>query len=316
MKHFLTLDDMTPSQLQQLLSRAIELKAMQQRGELYRPFIGKTQVLIFTKASTRTRVSFETGFGQFGGTTIFLAPDHSQLGRGEPAADTARVLSRMADIVVIRTAEHNQLLDFANHATIPVVNALTDDFHPCQLLADIMTYEEHRGSIRGRRVTWIGDGNNMCHSWMNAARLFDFELSIATPAGYAPKPALTQRDPGRFIFSQDPDQAILNSDLVVTDTWASMGQEEEKARRQLAFSHFKVTKARMSKAKPEALFMHCLPAYRGFEVDAAVIDGPQSVVWDEAGNRLHAQKALLEYLLDGFIGLSENSLPEPLSESP
>jgi len=297
MKHFLTLDDLTPHQLRQLLDRAVALKTRQQQGELYRPFVGKTQVLIFTKASTRTRVSFETGFGQFGGTTIFLAPDHSQLGRGEPVADTARVLSRMADIVVIRTAEHKQLLDFAEHASVPVINALTDDYHPCQLLADIMTYEEHRGSIQGRRVAWIGDGNNMCHSWMNAARLFNFELAIATPAGYKPNPALAQRDPERFSITADPDQAIAGSDLIVTDTWASMGQEEEKEQRQLAFTGFKVTAVRMRKANPDALFRHCLPAYRGYEVDAEVIDGPQSVVWDEAGNRLHAQKALLELLL-------------------
>jgi len=297
MKHFLTLDDLGSSQLRKLLERAIELKSMQQSADLYRPFVGKTQVMIFTKASTRTRVSFETGFGQLGGTTIFLAPDHSQLGRGEPVADTARVLSRMADIAVIRTTAHSQLLEFARYATIPVINALTDDFHPCQLLADIMTFEEHRGAIQGRRIAWIGDGNNMCHSWMNAARLFDFQLAIATPAGFVPNPLLVQRDPARFELSQDPNRAILDSDLVVTDTWASMGQEQEKEQRQLAFANFKVTHKRMRKAKPNALFMHCLPAYRGYEVDSEVIDGDQSVVWDEAENRLHAQKALLEHLL-------------------
>jgi len=298
MKHFLSLDSLTPSRLRQLLTRANELKAMLQRGQQYRPFVGKTQVMIFTKASTRTRVSFEAGFGQFGGTSIFLAPDQSQLGRGEPVVDTARVLSSMADIIVIRTTEHSQLLEFADSATIPVINALTDDFHPCQLLADIMTYEEHRGGIQGRRVSWIGDGNNMCQSWMNAARLFDFQLAIATPAGYEPDAKLINLDSDRFQLGNDPDQAVAGSDLVVTDTWASMGQEQEKAQRELAFANFKVTTERLYLANKNALFMHCLPAYRGVEVDAAVIDGAQSVVWDEAENRLHAQKALLEYLLD------------------
>jgi len=204
----------------------------------------------------------------------------------------------MADIAVIRTAAHNQLQDFASHASIPVINALTDNFHPCQLLADIMTFEEHRGSIQGRRITWIGDGNNMCHSWMNAARLFDFHLVVATPDGFEPDPVLVQRDPAHFELTKDPDQACIDCDLVVTDTWSSMGQEQEKEQRQRAFTNFRVTRKRMDMASKQALFMHCLPAYRGYEVDADVIDGDQSVVWDEAENRLHAQKALLEFLLD------------------
>ncbi len=296
-RHFLALPDLSPHELDALLRRAIELKAALRRGELYEPFRGKTIALIFEKSSTRTRVSFQVGIAQLGGTSLFLSPRDTHLGRGEPIEDTARVLSRMVDAVVIRTHAQAVIENFAAHATVPVINALTDMYHPCQLLADLQTYVEHRGALRDRTFAWIGDGNNVCHSWIDAARLMDFRLRIAVPAGYEPARALLDAAGKRTMLTHDPKVAARDADLIVTDVWASMGQEAEKARRARDFSGFLVDTALMRLAKRDALFMHCLPAYRGSEVSAEVIDGPQSVVWDEAENRLHSQKALLELLL-------------------
>jgi ornithine carbamoyltransferase len=258
---------------------------------------GKTMAMIFEKSSTRTRVSFQVGMAQLGGTSLFLSPRDTHLDRGEPVEDTARVMSRMVDIVVIRANSHAMVERFAAHSQVPVVNALTDLDHPCQLLADIQTWIEKRGDIAGKKVAWIGDGNNVCHSWISAARLLGFRLDIATPKGYEPKAAIVAASGDRITLYHDPKQAARGADIVVTDTWASMGQEHEKAERIKAFAGFMVDGALMKLANKDAVFMHCLPAYRGMEVAAEVIDGPQSVVWDEAENRLHAQKALLEFLL-------------------
>lgn len=298
-RHFLTLLDLTPTELRALIRRSIELKAKQRAGEVYTPLKNKVLGMVFEKSSTRTRVSFETAMAQFGGHAIFLSPRDTQLGRGEPVEDTARVLSRMVDAIMIRTYEHEKIELFAAHSRVPVINALTDMFHPCQLLADMQTFQEHRGDIRGRTVAWIGDGNNMCHSYINAARQFDFQLRIACPAGYEPDKSIVAAATGHVMLMSDPLEAARGADLVVTDVWASMGQEEEQAQRTRAFTPYQVTAEVMAAAKPEAIFMHCLPAHRGEEVAAEVIDGPQSVVWDEAENRLHSQKALLELLLVG-----------------
>jgi len=296
-RHLLSLLDLTAEEAWALIIRATELKAMLRRGEDYRPLRHRTLAMIFEKSSTRTRVSFEVGMVQFGGHALFLSPRDTQLGRGEPIEDSARVLSRMVDAVMIRTYSQETVERFAAHSTVPVINGLTDRLHPCQLLADIQTFHEHRGEIQGRRVAWIGDGNNMCQSYMEAARLFDFELRIACPKGFEPDGDLLAADPGRFAVLEDPLQAAEGADLVSTDVWASMGQEQEQSERRAVFAPFQVTDAVMSRAAPHALFMHCLPAHRGEEVAATVLDGPQSVVWDEAENRLHAQKALLEFLL-------------------
>jgi ornithine carbamoyltransferase len=296
-RHFLTLTDFTPEELNGLIDRAIELKAMQKRGEIYEPLKNKVLGMVFEKSSTRTRVSFEAGMIQFGGQAIFLSPRDTQLGRGEPIEDSARVLSRMVDAVMIRTFEHEKIELFAKHSQVPVINALTDMYHPCQLLADIQTYVEHRGSIKGKTVAWIGDGNNMCHSYINAALQFGFTLNIATPAGYEADAGLIAAAGDAVMVTSDPRAAAENADLIVTDVWASMGQEEEQKAREAAFADYQVNEALMKLAKSDALFMHCLPAHREEEVSGAVIDGPQSVVWDEAENRLHAQKALLEFLL-------------------
>ncbi len=296
-RHFLTLLDLSPDELQGLIRRAIELKTKQHAGELYQPLRGKVLGMVFEKSSTRTRVSFEAGMSQLGGDAIFLSPRDTQLGRGEPIEDTARVLSRMVDIIMIRTYEHEKLERFAAHSRVPVINALTDRCHPCQLLADIQTYIEHRGAIRGKTVAWIGDGNNMCNSYMGAAKQFDFKLNIAAPKGYEPAADVVACAAGHVEVSSDPAAAAHGADLIVTDVWASMGQEEEQAARAQAFAAFQVDAKLMRLAAKDALFMHCLPAHRGEEVSAEVIDGPQSVVWDEAENRLHAQKALMELLL-------------------
>jgi ornithine carbamoyltransferase len=297
MKHFLTLKDLTPAELKLLINRAIELKKLHKHGEIYQPLTGKVLAMIFEKSSTRTRVSFESAMVQFGGGSIFLSPDDTQLGRGEPVEDSARVISSMVDAVMIRTFEHSKVETFAKYSSVPVINALTDEFHPCQLLADMQTYQEHRGSIEGKKVVWIGDGNNMCHSYINAAQQFGFELHIATPKGYEPNQGIVDAADATIQLFNDPIAAAEGADLVVTDVWASMGQEEEQRKRELAFADFQVNSAIMAVAAKDALFMHCLPAHRGEEVSAEVIDGAQSVVWDEAENRLHAQKALLEFLL-------------------
>lgn len=296
MRHFLTLKDLSPAELTQLIKRASDLKAMHKAGEIYQPLKNKVLAMIFEKSSTRTRVSFESAMVQFGGGSIFLSPDDTQLGRGEPIEDSARVISSMVDAVMIRTFEHSKVETFARYSSVPVINALTDDYHPCQLLADMQTYQEHRGDIRGKTVVWIGDGNNMCHSYINAAQQFGFKLNIATPEGYEPKAAIIHAADAQINLFNDPLEAAEQANLVVTDVWASMGQEEEQRKRELAFAAFQVDKKVMQQAAKDALFMHCLPAHRGEEVSAEVIDGQQSVVWDEAENRLHAQKALLEFL--------------------
>ncbi len=296
-RHFLTLLDLSTEELEQLLQRAIELKQMRRDGTLHEPLKNRVLGMIFEKSSTRTRVSFEAGMAQFGGSAIFLSSRDTQLGRGEPIEDSARVLSSMVDAVMIRTFAHENVERFANYSSVPVINALTDDYHPCQLLADMQTYLEQRGSIRGKTVAWIGDGNNMCHSYMNAAIRFGFHLNIATPDGYEPKAEVVEATRSNITLMREPVEAVTAADLVVTDVWASMGQEEESSTRNTLFQNYQVNTALMSHANPDALFMHCLPAHRGEEVSAEVIDGPQSVVWEEAENRLHAQKALLEFLL-------------------
>ncbi len=296
-RHLLSLLDFSPQELRGLIKRAGELKEMQRAGELFEPLKNRTLGMIFEKSSTRTRVSFEAGMTQLGGHAIFLSPRDTQLGRGEPIEDSARVLSRMVDCVMIRTFAQETLELFAAHSRVPVINALTDRFHPCQLLADMQTYFEHRGDIAGRKVAWIGDGNNMCHSYINAARQFGFELNIACPQGYEPDADILEPASDRCQIVSDPMAAAEGADLVVTDVWASMGQEEEQMRRKAAFTEYQVTARLMAQAAPDALFMHCLPAHRGEEVAAEVIDRPDSVVWEEAENRLHSQKALLEMLL-------------------
>jgi len=296
-KHFLTLLDLSAVELQQLVRRAIELKAFNRAGSIHEPFKHKVLAMVFEKSSTRTRMSFEVGMAQLGGHAIFLSPRDTQLGRGEAIEDTARVLSRMADVIMIRTFEHEKIERFAEYSSVPVINALTDLYHPCQLLADMQTYHEQRGDISGKTVAWIGDGNNMCHSYINAARQFGFTLKIACPEDYLPDADILAAA-GRYAVLADTALAATDgANLVVTDVWASMGQEEEQARREKAFAAYQVDANLMQAAASDALFMHCLPAHRGEEVAADVIDGPQSVVWDEAENRLHAQKALLEILL-------------------
>ncbi len=295
-RHFLTLQDFSQAELQQLLVRAIELK----KGERFQPSAKtqhKTLGLIFEKASTRTRVAFEVAMNQLGGNSIFLSSNDTQLGRGEPIEDTARVLSRMVDIVAIRTFSHETLTRFSQAASIPTINALSDDFHPCQLLADIQTFIEKCGDIKGKQVAWIGDGNNMCHSYINAARQFEFTLRIASPENYTPNQALLSQNKPWVELVKTPEDAAKNANLIVTDVWASMGQEGEQKKRQQQFFAYQVTQNLLDLAAPDVLFMHCLPAHRGEEVSAAVMDDPRSAIWDEAENRLHAQKALLEFLL-------------------
>ena len=294
-KHFLTLLDFPPSDVLAVVDRASALK--KNPGDTNSQ-ARKTLGLIFEKASTRTRVAFEVAITQMGGSSLFLTTDDSQIGRGEPIADTARVLSRLVDCLAIRTFSHSTLEQFAEYSQVPVINALSDDFHPCQLLADMQTFIEHRGSIVGKRVAWVGDGNNMCQSYINAAKVFDFELHIATPTGFEPKTDLVAANSDRVALTKDPKEAVANVDLVVTDVWTSMGQEGAQAERVKAFADFEVTKELMAIANSDALFMHCLPAHRGEEVSTAVLDAPDSIVWEEAENRLHTQKALLEYLLN------------------
>ncbi|HEB94694.1 MAG TPA: ornithine carbamoyltransferase [Gammaproteobacteria bacterium] len=296
-RHFLTLNDLSRNELRALIRRAIELKQMHHNGEIHQPLKNKVLGMVFEKSSTRTRVSFEAGMAQFGGHAVFLSPRDTQLGRGEPIEDSARVMSRMLDVIMIRTFEHEKIERFAEYSTVPVINALTDRFHPCQLLADMQTWVEHRGDITGKTVAWIGDGNNMCHSYINAARQFDFQLRIAAPEGYLPATGVLAQAGDHVRLCATPIEAATGADLVVTDVWSSMGQEEEQLAREQAFAGYQVNRELMAQAGADALFMHCLPAHRGEEVTADVIDGPQSVVWDEAGNRLHSQKALLEHLL-------------------
>jgi ornithine carbamoyltransferase len=296
-RHFISLLDLSPEELRALLDRADEMKAETRSGKTTSGMQGKTLALLFDKSSTRTRVSFETGMNQMGGSTLFLSPADAQIGRGEPIEDTARVISRMVDIVAIRTGLHGNIIRFADYSAVPVINALTDFNHPCQLLADMMTVREKLGRTENIKVAYIGDGNNMCHSWMIAARQFGFNISIAAPQGYEPEAELLKACEDRVTLTNSPAKAINGVDVVVTDTWISMGQEEEKQRRKQAFEGYTVDAALMKKAAKDAIFLHCLPAYRGYEVSEEVLEGPQSVVWDEAENRLHAQKALVEFLL-------------------
>ena len=294
-RHFTSLLDLSSSELRQLIHRAIELK--NNRDVNYQPLKGKVLAMIFEKSSTRTRVSFEAGMAQLGGSALFLSPRDTQLGRGEPLEDSAKVISSMVDCIMLRTNSHDTVTTFAQHSRVPVINGLTDLKHPCQLLADMQTYFEQRGDIAGKTVTWIGDGNNMCHSYINAARQFDFKLNIACPVDYHPLANIVEPAGDRIRFFDDPVSAATDADLVVTDVWASMGQEDEQKKREIAFRDFQVNAKVMAAAKADALFMHCLPAHRGEEVTSDVIDGPQSVVFAEAENRLHAQKALLEFLI-------------------
>jgi len=296
-RHFLTLRDFNSNELNRLIHRAIELKTAWKNGERdYHPLKKQTLAMIFEKSSTRTRVSFETGMTQLGGHGMFLSSNDTQLGRGEPIKDSARVISSMVDMIMIRTFEHDIVETFAKYSSVPVINALTDAYHPCQLLADMMTYQEHRGDIKGKTVSYIGDGNNMCQSWMNAALQFDFKLNIACPEGYDPDTKLLEELKDRVTLIRDVRVAAEGASLITTDVWASMGQEEEQKIREKAFANFQVNAEVMALAEEDAVFMHCLPAHREEEVTTEVLEGKQSVVWDEAENRLHAQKALLEAL--------------------
>lgn len=298
-QHFLTLQDLSPQALDTLIDRAIELKAAHRAGEPSPQFPGSVMAMIFAKSSTRTRVSFESGMAQMGGHAMFLSPGDTQLGRGEPIEDSARVISSMVDIVMIRTFGHDIVERFAAHSSVPVINALTDDFHPCQLLADMQTYREHRGAIQGKTVCWLGDGNNMCHSYINAARQFDFQLHIACPKGFEPRADLVSANSDRVKVVHDARDAVEGASLLVTDVWASMGQEEEQARRAAAMAPFQLNASLLSAAAPDALYMHCLPAHRGEEISGELMDAADTIIWDEAENRLHAQKALVERLLLG-----------------
>lgn len=296
-RHFLTLTDFSKTELENLVQRAIELKAMHKNGDIYEPLKNRVLAMVFEKSSTRTRISFEAGMAQLGGSSIFLSPRDTQLGRGEPIEDSARVMSRMVDAIMIRTYKHSDIELFAKHSSVPVINALTDDFHPCQLLADVQTYVEHRGSIEGKTVSWIGDGNNMCNSYIRAAIRFNFTLNISTPEGFEPSPALLEEAGDHVKLFATPEEAVAGAHWVATDVWASMGQEEEQEERVAKFQSFQVTRALLDLAADDVVFMHCLPAHRGEEVSHDLLDDPRAVVWDEAENRLHAQKALLEFLL-------------------
>jgi ornithine carbamoyltransferase len=295
-RHFLDLDRFDTATLRDMLNRGVAFK----RGEGERPLAGKALAMIFEKPSTRTRVSFERAIKQLGGDAVVLERDGSQLGRGETVADTARVLSRYVDAIMIRTTSESILLEMAEHATVPVINGLTDKTHPCQLMADVMTFEEHRGPIEGKVVAWSGDGNNMAASWIQAAVRFRFELRLACPELLVPPKAVLDwaaKQGAKILVTHDAEQAVAGADCVVTDTWVSMGDENDSPSRHNLLSPYRVDERLMALAKPEAIFMHCLPAHRGDEVTAAVIDGPQSVVWDEAENRLHAQKGILHWCM-------------------
>jgi ornithine carbamoyltransferase len=295
-RDFITLLDLSSEELAALIRRAAELKVMQREGRLHQPLRGRTLAMIFEQHSTRTRVGFEAGMAQLGGHPIVLTPEATQLSRGEPIEDTARVLSGMVDAVVIRASSHDEVCSLARAATVPVINAMTARFHPCQLLADVLTFEELRGPIAGRTVAFIGDGYNMCNSYINAARRWGFRLKIACPEGYRPDPVLLSQG-NEATLVETAREAAEGADLLVTDVWSSMGHEAETARRQQAFAPFQVDEALLDHAARDVLFMHCLPAHRGEEVSQTVLDDARSVVWQEAGNRLHTQKALLEFLL-------------------
>ncbi len=299
-RDLLTILDLNREEIESLIGRALELKALKARGQNPAPLGGKILAMIFDKPSTRTRVSFEAGIAQLGGTSIYLAPGQTQMSRNEPTADTARVLSRYVDGVVIRTFAQETVEELARHADIPVINGLTDTHHPCQVLSDLMTIKERFGQISGLKVAWIGDGNNMANSWITAAMHLDFALFLACPEGYEPDAALlreAQENRRKIFLGRDPREAVRDVHVINTDVWASMGQEEEAAARRKIFQPYQVNAAMLKLARPEAIVLHCLPAHRGEEISAAVLDGPQSAVWDQAENRLHFQKALLEWLL-------------------
>ena len=296
-KHFLTLDSLNRKELEAIINRALELKAQTKRRKFEATLNNRVLGMIFEKSSTRTRVSFETGMTQLGGHAIYLAPTGSQIGRGEPLKDTARVLSKMVDCIMLRTFEHEKLEEFSSYSDVPVINGLSDSFHPCQLLADLLTYIEARGSIENKNVVWLGDGNNMCHSYMNAARIFNFQLIVSCPKEFVPNSKIFESSKKNTSIEHDPYKAVDGADLIVTDVWASMGKEDEQKDRKEKFMKYQVNSEIMSCAKDNALFMHCLPAHRGEEVTEDVLEGSQSIVWEEAGNRLHSQKALLEFLL-------------------
>ncbi|MCI5991749.1 MAG: ornithine carbamoyltransferase [Sutterella sp.] len=300
LRHFLKLADFSAEELEHMLERALWIKARQKAGNPYEPFHGKVLAMIFEKASTRTRVSFETGFYQMGGNVVNLTSQGSQLGRSESIEDTARVISRMVDLVMIRTFGQDRLVAFAQNSQVPVINGLTNEYHPVQIMTDILTFMEHKGSIRGKRVAWIGDANNMSYSWLEAAKILGFEMTLAIPEGYPIDTSLIPAG-NYYTVTRDPIEAAKGADLVTTDVWTSMGFEKENEKRRHDFASFQVNDAVMAAADPQALFMHCLPAHRGEEVAASVIDGPQSVVWDEAENRLHAQKGIMEYCLLGAV---------------
>ena len=300
-KNFLCLKDCSADELNYLLRRAIKLKSRFKAGEVYRPFEGKVLAMLFEKASTRTRVSFEAGMAQLGGTSIYLNTSESQLKNEETLEDTARAVSRMGDLVMIRTGPHSRLEAFAKESEVPVINGLTNDSHPCQVMGDIMSFIEKRGSIKGAVVTWIGDANNVLYSWLYSASILGFKVHISAPPGYSINPTQVPDNDDCYDFFLSPEEAAEGADLVTTDNWRSCGYDENQAKRQSKSARWQVNETVMKAAKPDALFMHCLPAFRGQEVSSEVIDGPQSVVWDEAENRLHFQKALMEYLLLGRI---------------
>ena len=295
--NFINFDQFSQNDLQGIIDRAILLKKEHQSGLINETLKNKTLAMIFDKSSTRTRVSFEAGMTQLGGQSLFLSEKDIQLGRGEPITDSAIVISSMVDAIMLRLSSHEDIVEFSKHSSKPVINALSDESHPCQILADLMTYQEHRGSIKGKKIAWIGDGCNVCQTYMQAAAIFDFDLSIATPPGYGPSNDFIEKYKTNISYFENPNDACRGADLIVTDVWTSMGQELEIKQRETAFKGFQVDQKLMGRAKDNAIFMHCLPAYRGKEVSAEVIDGEQSVVWSEAENRLHVQKSLLLYLI-------------------
>jgi ornithine carbamoyltransferase len=300
-KHYLQFADFSLDEYAYLIERTKIIKQKFKSYEPYHPLLDRTLVMVFEKNSTRTRLSFEAGMHQLGGAAIYLNTRDSQLGRGEPVEDAAQVMSRMCDIIMIRTFGQEIIERFAANSRVPVVNGLTNEYHPCQVFADVFTYIEHRGSIAGKCVAWVGDANNMLYSWLQAAEVFGFHLNVSTPVGYDINPALVSKNNLRYTVFKNPADACAGADLVTTDVWTSMGYEQENVARLKAFDGWIVDSEKMQRANPDALFMHCLPAHRGEEVAAEVIDGPQSVVWDEAENRLHVQKALLEYLVLGKV---------------
>jgi len=300
LRHFLQFSDFAADEYAYLFERAALIKKKFKAYEKHQPLTDHSLAMIFEKASTRTRVSFEAGMYQLGGSVVHLTTGDSQLGRAEPIEDSAKVISRMVDLVMIRTFEQTKIETFAAHSRVPVINGLTNEFHPCQILADIFTYIEHRGSIQGKTVAWVGDGNNMANTWLQASEILGFKVHVSTPSGYEVDQSIAGiRSADSYQVFKDPMEACRGADLVTTDVWTSMGYEAENEARRAAFAEWCVDEDMMQAAQPDALFMHCLPAHRGEEVQAEVIDGPQSVVWDEAENRLHAQKALMEFLLLG-----------------